>query len=180
MGIVAAAAGTRALIPFFHTRLATPHDGLVSVARARPGLGEAWIPPGAGRRAWGSSPRRRGAGPGGPGRTGRGRAGRRRHRAGVKLVLVGHSMGGLVARHLAAAQPDLAAGRRSRRAGPNRARPSRKAETRSAASLPRCGVPMVSADHLYPAVAALRHRAGVKLVLVGHSMGGLVARHREG
>ena len=38
-----AVAGTRALIPFFRSRLATPHDGLVSLARARPGLGEAWI-----------------------------------------------------------------------------------------------------------------------------------------
>ncbi|MFH6781976.1 MULTISPECIES: alpha/beta fold hydrolase [Methylobacterium] len=33
-----------------------------------------------------------------------------RQRAGGRIVLVGHSMGGLVARHLAAADPDLAAG----------------------------------------------------------------------
>ncbi|AWN52471.1 alpha/beta fold hydrolase [Methylobacterium sp. 17Sr1-1] len=33
------------------------------------------------------------------------------------------------------------------------------------------------AVHLQPAVAAIRARAGVPIVLVGHSMGGLVARH---
>ncbi|OAS25352.1 alpha/beta fold hydrolase [Methylobacterium platani] len=37
-----AVAGTRALIPFFRGRIPPPHDGLVGVARARPGAGEAW------------------------------------------------------------------------------------------------------------------------------------------
>ncbi len=37
-----AVAGTRALIPFFRARLTPPHDGLVSLARARPGLRETW------------------------------------------------------------------------------------------------------------------------------------------
>jgi pimeloyl-ACP methyl ester carboxylesterase len=33
------------------------------------------------------------------------------------------------------------------------------------------------AEHLRPAITAIRHRAGGPIVLVGHSMGGLVARH---
>jgi pimeloyl-ACP methyl ester carboxylesterase len=37
---MAVVAGTRALIPLFHPWIAGPHDGLVSVARARLGAGE--------------------------------------------------------------------------------------------------------------------------------------------
>ncbi|MCF4124616.1 alpha/beta fold hydrolase [Methylobacterium sp. SyP6R] len=39
---MAVVAGTRALIPFFRARIPTPHDGLVSVERARLGVGERW------------------------------------------------------------------------------------------------------------------------------------------
>ncbi len=39
---MAVVAGTRALIPFFRNRIPRPHDGLVSVERARLGAGERW------------------------------------------------------------------------------------------------------------------------------------------
>ena len=39
---MAVVAGTRALIPFFRSRIPPPHDGLVSVERARLGAGERW------------------------------------------------------------------------------------------------------------------------------------------
>lgn len=39
---MAVVAGTRALIPFFRSRIPRPHDGLVSVERARLGAGERW------------------------------------------------------------------------------------------------------------------------------------------
>ncbi|TNC14424.1 alpha/beta fold hydrolase [Methylobacterium terricola] len=39
---MAVVAGTRALIPFFHPWIARPHDGLVSLERARLGAGETW------------------------------------------------------------------------------------------------------------------------------------------
>ncbi|WP_167376140.1 alpha/beta fold hydrolase [Methylobacterium tarhaniae] len=39
---MAVVAGTRALIPFFRRRIPKPHDGLVSLERARLGAGERW------------------------------------------------------------------------------------------------------------------------------------------
>ncbi|WP_162561119.1 alpha/beta fold hydrolase [Methylobacterium terrae] len=39
---MAVVAGTRALLPFFRDRIPTPHDGLVSLERARLGVGERW------------------------------------------------------------------------------------------------------------------------------------------
>ncbi len=39
---MAVVAGTRALIPFFRTRIPRPHDGLVSLERARLAAGERW------------------------------------------------------------------------------------------------------------------------------------------